>query len=58
MQLSRKQIKDLNKKKKKEGERERKVQKHGGKLLFVFYERVMIKKTRSLFYFGRFHISL
>lgn len=31
MQLSRKQIKDLNKKKKKkEGERERKVQKRGG----------------------------
>ena len=29
MQLSRKQIKDLNKKK-KEGERERKVQKRGG----------------------------
>jgi len=31
MQLSRKQIKDLNKKKKKRGrERERKLQKHGG----------------------------
>ena len=58
MQLSRKQIKDLNKKK-KEGEREReKYKSMGGKLLFVFYERVMIKKTRSLFYFGRFHISL
>jgi len=57
MQLSGKQIKDLNKKKKRERERE-KYKSMGGKLLFVFYERVMIKKTRSLFYFGRFHISL
>jgi hypothetical protein len=57
MQLSGKQIKDLNKKKKRERERE-KYKSMGGKLLFVFYERVMIKKARSLFYFGRFHISL